>query len=749
MNRWEQVEKLCQSALALEESQREAFLEEACAGDGDLRREVESLLRFDSRGERFIERPAMEVAAKMIAQEKPESLIGQQLGSYQILSLLGAGGMGVVYQARDTRLKRSVAIKVLPADKVSDPERKRRFIQEARAASALNHPNIITVYDIGNEGGVEFIVMEHVAGKTLEQRIPRKGMRLNEALKLIVQMADALAKAHSAGIVHRDLKPTNVMVTDDGLVKVLDFGLAKLSEIKSREEGTRTLQSETEEGMVIGTLSYMSPEQAEGKRVDGRSDIFSFGAVLYEMVTGKKAFEGDSKLSTLAAIVNKNPKPVIEINTALPGELNRIINHCLRKDPGRRFQNMGDLKVELEELKEESDAGRLVGASPAVPRVRRPWVWAGAALLVVALAVATWLFRGTARNPAGAPEVVPLTTYAGFERSPSFSPDGNQVAFSWNGDKQDNFDIYIKLIGSPTPVRLTTDPAEDISPAFSPDGRSIGFLRASKERTTFIVIPSIGGSERIVADVPFPGPNFHSFFAWLPDGKWVVTDGLALLSTESGETHSLTSPPKKPSHDFSPAVSPDGRTVAFSRPAGDGAFASDIYLLDLTQDLKPKGEPRRLTSLNDLNFSPAWAPNGRDIVFGSFFFGIGGSLWKVEASGSREPERLPFSVGAAGLPAISRSGDRLAYQREVGDDNIWRLSLSGPGVAAGPPTRFIASTRDDSVTQYSPDGKRIVFVSDRSGVYGIWVSNADGSNAVDLFSPRYGRYRPEAGRLSR
>ena len=280
MSRWQQVEKLCQAALELEESQRRAFLEQACAGDQELRREVESLLRFDTQRDRFIEEPALEVAAKIMAHEKPESLIGHQLGSYQIVSLLGAGGMGVVYRARDPRLKRSVAIKVLPADKMCDLERKRRFIQEARAASALNHPNIISIHDIGNERS-DFIVMEYVDGKTLDQRIPRKGMHVDEALKLAVQMADALARAHSAGIIHRDLKPSNVMVTDDGLVKVLDFGLAKLTEISQSIEGsTRTLQSQTEEGMIVGTLCYMSPEQAEGKKVDARSDIFSFGAVL-------------------------------------------------------------------------------------------------------------------------------------------------------------------------------------------------------------------------------------------------------------------------------------------------------------------------------------------------------------------------------------------------------------------------------------------------------------------------------------
>jgi serine/threonine protein kinase len=493
MNRWQQIEKICHEALELEENSRKAFLDAACAGDEELRQEAESLLQFETRGERFIEEPAVEVAAKMLAHEKPGSLLGQQLDSYQTLSLLGAGGMGVVYKARDTRLNRSVAIKVLPRDQVSDPERKRRFIREARAASALNHPNIITIYDIGSEGGIDFIVMEYVAGKTLDQRIPRKGMRLSEALKLAVQMADALAKAHSAGIVHRDLKPGNVMVSEDGLVKVLDFGLAKLTEAESGERPTRSLESLTETGMIVGTVSYMSPEQAEGKKVDVRSDIFSFGAVLYEMVTGQRAFAGESNLAILTAILREEPKPASQIVKGLPQELEKIIDRCLRKDPGWRFQHMGDVRVELGELKERS--GKVAETLPARPasrssalQARRRWIWAGAALVVVAIAIAAWLFRGTATNPTAAPEVVPLTSYAGFEYSPSFPPDGNQVAFSWNGEKQDNFDIYIKLIGSPIPVRLTTDPVEDVSPAFSPDGRSLLFSQNDESGSDLMLV---------------------------------------------------------------------------------------------------------------------------------------------------------------------------------------------------------------------------------------------------------------------
>src|SRR5580765_7182634 len=268
-------------------------------------------------------------------------MIGKTIAHYQILEKLGEGGMGVVYKARDTHLDRLVALKVLPPEKVADPERKRRFVQEAKAASALNHPNIITIHDIASENGVDFIVMEYVQGKTMDALVPRKGLRLNETLKLAIQMADALAKAHSAGIIHRDLKPTNVMVTDDGLVKVLDFGLAKLTEVSNSEEAsTRTLRHETDEGTIVGTVSYMSPEQAEGKKVDARSDIFSFGSVLYEMATGRQAFHGDSKMSTLAAILNQEPKPISQLVPGIPRNLEKIIARCLRKDINRRFQIM-------------------------------------------------------------------------------------------------------------------------------------------------------------------------------------------------------------------------------------------------------------------------------------------------------------------------------------------------------------------------------------------------------------------------
>jgi len=749
--RWEHIQELYHAALELEPTQRSAFLEEACGGDEAVCREVEALLAGHEKAGSFLQTPALDLAAQTVAETPSRSLVGKTLGAYQILSLLGSGGMGEVYKARDSRLNRSVAIKVLPPDKTSDSDRKRRFVQEARAASALNHPNIITIYDIGREDGIDFVVMEYVAGKTLDRLIPRRGLKLNEVLKYSIQIADGLAKAHSAGIIHRDLKPGNVMVTDEGLVKVLDFGLAKLTERQSvaqENDSAASTREVTEPGTVMGTVSYMSPEQAEGKGVDARSDIFSFGSLLYEMVTGQCAFQKDSTASTLAAILNQEPKPIGKLVPRTPSDLEKIIARCLRKDRERRFQHMDDLKVALQELKEESDQGALAGTDPARPAswssalhplavllARRTWVRLGVVFVVLAMATAVWLFRASLNKPQAVPEVIPLTTYPGSERSPSFSPDGNQVAFSWNGEKQDNYDIYVKLIGSTEPERLTTDPAEDVSPAFSPDGRSIGFIRVVKDRATFIVIPSLGGPDRPVAEIPgvvelIDGPPL----AWFPDGKWVVTSGLMLVSMETGETRRLTSllASSKLFTDSFPAVSPDGYTIAFGRSFGF-PWNRSIYLLDLNKDLKPKAEPRQLTSMKDMNWSPTWTSNGQEIVFVAGGHNSGG-LRRVKASGQAEVQLLPFGGGEASWPAISKNGTRLAYQHNLSDTNIWRLPLSNSGTAAGPPVQFIASTRSDDSAQYSPDGKRIAFVSNRTGVWSIWVCDADGGNAEELFS---------------
>jgi len=443
---------------------------------------------------------------------------GTRLGPYEILAPIGAGGMGHVYKARDTRLDRIVAIKVLPTDKIADPERKQRFRQEAKAASSLNHPNIITIYDIGSEDGIDYLAMEFVAGKTLDQLTPRNGMRIGELLGYAAQVADALAKAHQAGIVHRDLKPTNVMVSSEGLVKVLDFGLAKLTQPSSgADDATKTMAALTSDGAILGTTCYMSPEQAEAKPVDSRSDVFSFGTMLYEMTTGQRPFQGQSQVAVLSAILREEPKSVGEIRPEIPNELTRVIARCLRKDPSRRFQHMDDLKVALEELKEESDSGILssssvrVAMAPAAPSNRR-WVWIGAgAALLIGVAIASWRLKTTAAVPEAPLQPIPLTSYRGSESHPSFSPDGNQVAFTWNGEKEGIFDIYVKLIGPGAPLRLTSGSEDSESPMWSPDGRSIAFTRGnSDQKFSVVIVPALGGpnGEWAITRAPVPAAAF-------------------------------------------------------------------------------------------------------------------------------------------------------------------------------------------------------------------------------------------------
>ena len=324
-------------------------------------------------------------------------MIGQTLDRYRIESKIGEGGMGVVYKARDTSLNRIVAIKVLPPDKVADPDRKLRFVQEAKAASALNHPNIVTVHDIRSDAGVDFIVMEYAEGRTLEQIIAAGALGIGQSLRYAVQIADALARAHEAGIVHRDLKPSNVIITGEDRVKVLDFGLAKLVDPAEGASGIATRTSPvTDVGMVVGTAAYMSPEQAEGRKVDARSDIFSFGAVLYEMVTGRRPFTGDSSLSVLAKILNEDPVPPSTIVTSLSPELERTILRCLRKDPARRYQTMADLKVALDDHATDSASGQ-VAQAPVVRGARR-WRWAWTALIPIVL-IAAYFGSQSLRSP--------------------------------------------------------------------------------------------------------------------------------------------------------------------------------------------------------------------------------------------------------------------------------------------------------------------------------------------------------------
>jgi Tol biopolymer transport system component len=663
---------------------------------------------------------------------------GSKLGPYEVLSLVGAGGMGEVYRARDPRLGREVAIKVLPADRMADEDRRRRFVQEARAASALSHPNIVTIHEIESADGVDFIVMEYVPGKTLDILIPRQGMRLAEALRIAIPITDAVARAHGAGIVHRDLKPANVMVGPDAVVKVLDFGVAKL--VSRGDAGSPEHETGTEDGdagplsrpgRVAGTAGYMSPEQAAGGKVDARSDVFSFGAMLYEMVTGRRAFAGSSTAETLAAVLREQPKAPREIVRGLPRELDRLILRCLQKDPERRFQHIGDVKVELVEIKEEAESTAVTSAAPGRRRRLR---WLGAGLTgAVLLGAGGWFLWPSRDAESPSPLVVSLTSTPGRETEPSFSPDGNQVAFSWDGEKADNRDLYIKIVGSAEARRLTTDPALDQFPSWSPDGRQIAFVRTSRQGDagTLHVVSPLGGSDRKVSDQPVA----RGRLSWSPDGRWLATAathaganepeseirGIRFIGVSGGDVRSITSPTGLTYH-VDPAFSPDGRRLAYASCLSD--VLCQIEVVELGADDVPRGAAQRLTRQIIGMRGLAWTRDGKSVVYDD---SNNDRLWRVRIGLDQPPERIEVAGSPVLWPTTALSRDRLAFERFQRQDGIYRFE------AGRPPAVVAASSLRSWNPQFSPDGRRFAFESSRGGGgQEIWLAAADGSNQIQL-----------------
>jgi len=666
-------------------------------------------------------------------------MVGTTISHYHVTEKLGEGGMGEVYKARDTRLDRPVALKVLSARTSGLAEQSMRLLREAKSASALNHPNIITVYDVGTVPGTDppspFIAMEYVNGPTLREIIARRPCTVSETLRYAVQIADALAAAHAAGIVHRDIKPANIMVNDKGLVKVVDFGLAHIGgkdEAGDDVTQSATLTLRTLPGQVLGTPAYLSPEQLDGRPADSRSDIFSFGVLLYEMLAGRRPFDGKTTGDIAVAILTREPEPLSRHAPKAPAELERIVTACLRKDPERRYQHMADVRIALEALREEITSASATARVAGERRVRRRWLFTAAAAV---MACAAWLvFRaGERREPV---RVTVLTTFAGIEAYPAFSPDGNRIAFSWNGEGQDNFDIYVRATAGGAHRRLSTAPGKDEKPAWSPDGSRIAWVR---DNQTILTAPADGGPERVVAEGEFSGD-----LRWTPDGQAVafaeLPAGESLYSVftadiSTGQRRRWTHPPAGTLGDRPFGFSPDGKWIALGRYSMTPG--TDILIAPADKPVQP-GTERKVGRDVVWIAGLGWSPDSKSILFTSQrgaqhkimrlpvpLFGEG----RIEMIEGVELEAAHHSVtGANG----SRPA-QLAFERRSADHNIWRYDL---GAKADPKTaraeRVVDSTARDSSPHLTADGSRIVFSSNRSGETEIWTADATGANPAQL-----------------
>ena len=647
-------------------------------------------------------------------------MIGKSLRSYRIEAKLGAGGMGVVYKAVDSRLGRTAAIKILSTAALS-ADRERRFVQEAKAASSLNHPNIVTIYDIDTQEvdgkPIQYIAMEYVAGDTLDHLIGRKGLRIRDVLKYAAQIADALAAAHAAGIVHRDLKPSNVIVTPQGVVKILDFGLAKLGEPAGADAYAETLHGEgsplTEEGTILGTVAYMSPEQADGKKVDTRSDVFSFGSVLYEMATGQRAFAGGSKLSSLSAVLYKDPPPASQAVAEIPPELDRIISRCLKKDPERRWQTMADVKVALEELREEMDSSNVALSSPPHgPRnTSRIRLWTGAGLLAgILLGLGLRIsYERRYIPPPEPPSYRRLTFRRGDVTSAKFAP-GDTVVYSAEWD------------GAPSTLFSAQPGNREAQPLALPNARvlaislsgEMAILLGGEDVGTLARVPFGGGAPREVLE-GVSGAD------WGPDGE-----SLAVVRAVGGKFRLeypigtvLYETEKRPP--MMPRVSADGKLVAF--------FDFDVEVGDYALCVIGPNHPRQVLSrgwraIGALN----WSPDNREVWFSGGQPGGDPALYAVTLSGT---QRL-----------VSQTGGMIVMQDVARDGRVLLTTVNSRlGIHYLPPNG--AAPRDlawlDSSLMYdlSNDAQSIVFVELSSGQgrnSAIYMRKTDGSAAVQLGS---------------
>jgi serine/threonine protein kinase len=647
-----------------------------------------------------------------------------RLGAYEIIVRLGAGAMGEVFRARDTRLGREVAIKILPADVAQDAGRRARFEQEARAVAALNHPNILGLFDIGSENDVSYIVTEFVQGETLETLLEHGTLPIKKVLDIGAQIADGMAAAHSAHITHRDLKPANIMISGEGRVKILDFGLAKQTASAAAPDETMTV-AQTTPGMILGTINYMSPEQARGKPTDHRSDQFSFGLILYEMASGKKAFARPEAVQTMSAILTEDAPP-IERN--IPTPLRWTIDRCLSKDPAERYESSRDLFRELRGIRDHitqstTSVPAAVAAAPVIRKARMSWL-IPAAFVMGALLAALLLRTQPQMTDQSSYRYTPFSFFPGGQCCTYWSPDGKAVAYgaSVNGAYQ----IFLRYLDKPTPVQLTHLSGSATPTGWTPDGKRV-LLDTDSQPHHLWSVSIVGGDPEIVAE-KYPFSAVHSI---APDGRSAAFFYPKDQRYSVWYTSPLGSEPKR--YDPDPfgskdlyngpqlKFSPDGKQLLLIVNAGRGS--EEFWLLPFPPD--PKRPPKRvLAGLASFGGTPSfgWMPDSRHIVLGASTAAEDEEqLWLADLI-SGERHALTSGTVPRTAPAVSPDGQRMVFHEATGNYDIVSLDLATAAIHA-----FIATERDENMPYWAAKQPALVFVTNRNGPPEVWLH----TNAAD------------------
>jgi Tol biopolymer transport system component len=687
----------------------------------------------------------------------PTQLVGQTISHYRVIEKLGGGGMGIVYKAEDTELGRFVALKFLPDDLARDAQALERFRREARAASALNHPNICTIHEIAEQNGKPFIVMEFLDGITLRARIAGKPLDVETTLSVGIDIADALEAAHAAGIVHRDIKPANIFLTKRGHAKVLDFGVAKLS-LKAQPvvEGAPTVEIAedhlTSPGSTLGTVAYMSPEQVRGKDLDHRTDLFSFGAVLYEMATGTLPFAGDTSGLVFDAILNRAPVPPRRLNPQVPPRLEEIVNKALEKDRDLRYQHASEIRTDLQRLKRDSESARVqVGELTTAPKRWSPWrvLAAACGLAVVAVLFVIgirWKDSGSALRTT----LSQVTFAEGIEEYPAWSPDGNALLYT--GEVGKIRKIFRKDLGSGQDIQLTHGDFDELQPTWSPDRRQVAFVRARQpgaklqpgdvfgqfqDGDVWVLDLASGEESKLVENAFNP--------AYSPDGQRIAVDAswagprrIWLLDRQGHNPQQVTTDTSEEVAHLAPAWSPDGKKIVFQNLA---RTKFDIRTVNL--DSK---QMNWVTNDFFINIRPSWSPSGRFIYFSSYRSG-GINIWRapVRTDGTigETLQQVTTGAGQDVEVAVSPDGKRVAYAMLRQNADVWKLPVSPQtGLANGTPEAVISTTREDSRGAWSPDGKMVAFNSDRAGDMNIWLFTLADSSTRQLSTGHGGDFQP-------